>query len=98
MPQRSTNRRRYSGWPSSSATTSRSPRLTFCAAQYCGTAPVPSRRGVQMLARARELAEHVGVRSWNPLIDIEAAKAKADLGDLDEAIATLRGLVDEFVK
>jgi class 3 adenylate cyclase len=52
--------------------------------------------GVQMLARARELAERVGVRAWNPLIDIEAAKAKADDGDLDEAIAMLRGLVDEF--
>jgi adenylate cyclase len=52
--------------------------------------------GVQMLARARELAERVGVRAWNPLIDIEAAKAKADDGELDEAIAMLRGLVDEF--
>jgi adenylate cyclase len=52
--------------------------------------------GVQMLARARELFEHVGVRSWNPVIDIEAAKAKADGGDLDEAIAALLGLVDEF--
>ena len=48
------------------------------------------------MARARELAERVGVRAWNPLIDIEAAKAKADDGDLDEAIAMLRGLVDEF--
>jgi class 3 adenylate cyclase len=52
--------------------------------------------GVQMLARARELAGNVGVGAWNPVIDIETAKAKADNGDLDEAITTLRGLVDEF--
>jgi adenylate cyclase len=49
-----------------------------------------------MLARARELAEQVGIRAWNPFIDIEAAKAKASAGDLDEAIAMLRRLVDEF--
>ena len=52
--------------------------------------------GTRMLARARELAERVGVRGWNPFIDIEAAKAKASAGDLDEAIALLRRLVDEF--
>ena len=56
----------------------------------------PVAAAVQMLARARELAEHVGVRSWNPLIDIEAAKARAEDGHVDEAIAMLRGLVDEF--
>ena len=48
------------------------------------------------MARARELAERVGVRAWDPFIDIEAAKAKASVGDLDEAIALLRRLVDEF--
>jgi adenylate cyclase len=52
--------------------------------------------GTRMLARARELAERVGVRAWDPFIDIEAAKAKAGVGDLDEAIALLRRLVDEF--
>ncbi len=52
--------------------------------------------GVQMLARARELAERVGVRSWNPIIDIEAAKAKAEDGYVSEAIDMLRGLIDEF--
>jgi hypothetical protein len=52
--------------------------------------------GTRMLARARELAERVGIRAWNPFIDIEAAKAKASVGDLDEAIALLRRLVDEF--
>jgi len=54
--------------------------------------------GAQMLARARELFEHVGVRTWNPVIDIEAVKAEAEDGHVDEAIATLRGLVDEFFK
>ena len=52
--------------------------------------------GTRMLARARELAERVGIRAWDPFIDIEAAKAKASAGDLDEAIALLRRLVDEF--
>ena len=52
--------------------------------------------GTRMLARARELAEHVCVRGWDPFMDIEAAKAKASVGDLDEATALLRRLVDEF--
>jgi class 3 adenylate cyclase len=52
--------------------------------------------GLQMLARARELAANVGVRAWNPPIDIETAKAKVDAGELDEAIAMLRGLVDDL--
>ena len=58
-----------------------------------GAAPLA---GTRILARARELAERVGVRAWDPFIDIEAAKAKASAGDLDEAIALLRRLVDEF--
>jgi adenylate cyclase len=52
--------------------------------------------GTRMLARARELAERVGVRGWHPFIDIEAAKAKAGVGDHDEAIPLLRRHVDEF--
>jgi adenylate cyclase len=53
--------------------------------------------GTRVLARARELAERVGVQAWNPFVDIEAAKATADDGELDEAIAMLRRLVDEFL-
>ena len=52
--------------------------------------------GTRMLARARELAERVGIRAWDPFIDIEAAKAKASAGDLNGAIALLRRLVEEF--